>query len=58
MDLDRLTDLLAREPAYRRDQIWAWAARGPLPHLTRAVAGLTSLREGPVEQGQVHDVER
>ena len=28
MDLDRLTDLLAREPAYRRDQIWAWAARG------------------------------
>src|SRR5439155_6090581 len=24
----RLTDLLAREPAYRRDQIWAWAARG------------------------------
>jgi 23S rRNA (adenine2503-C2)-methyltransferase len=28
VDLDRLTDLLVREPAYRGDQIWAWAARG------------------------------
>jgi 23S rRNA (adenine2503-C2)-methyltransferase len=28
VDLDRVTDLLAGEPAYRARQVWEWAARG------------------------------
>ena len=28
MDLDRVSEVLADEPAYRTRQVWEWAARG------------------------------
>lgn len=41
MDLDRVSEVLAGEPAYRVRQVWEWAARG-----ARSYAEMTNLSTG------------
>ena len=38
MDLDRVSEVLADEPAYRSRQVWEWAARG-----TRSYGEMTNV---------------
>src|SRR3954454_7894399 len=50
MDLDRVSELLADEPAYRARQVWEWAARGASSYaeMTNVSTAVRSRLEGEV----------